>query len=130
MSIAHCLLLVAAFGAAGGLAACFHKDAVVLPKYDRRTKIWKPGAIGTILSGAVAAGLVWCLYGPASAYDFVSAAPKTFSLTLSQLASSFVTGLAGGRVLTLIAQQKADQFTKAKLSKDMKTIVDIEDEQR
>lgn len=112
------------------VAACFHRDAVVLPRFDKRTKIWKPGAIGTILIGAVAAGLIWCLYGPASAYDFVSVAPKMFSLTPSQLASSFLTGFAGGRVLTLVAQQKADQFTKGKLSKDIKTIVDIEDDQR
>lgn len=125
----RCLFWIALCGAGGGVAACFHKDAVVLPRFDKRTKIWKPGAIGTILIGAVAAGLIWCLYGPASAYDFVSVAPKMFSLTPSQLASSFLTGFAGGRVLTLVAQQKADQFTKGKLSKDIKTIVDIEDDQ-
>lgn len=61
MSVLHCLILVAVMGAVGGLAACFHKDAVVLPKFDKRAKIWKPGAIGTVLSGAVAAGLVWAL---------------------------------------------------------------------
>jgi hypothetical protein len=46
------------------------------------------------------------------------------------LAGSVVTGLAGGKILTLLAQQRADQFTKGKLSKDIKTIVDIEDDQR
>jgi len=130
MSIVCCLLLVASCGAVGGLVSCFHKDAVVLPKFDKRTKIWKPGAIGTVLIGAIAADLVWALYGPASGHDFVNAAPQAFSLTLSQLASSFVTGLAGGKILTLLAQQNADQFTKGKLSKEIKTIVDIEDNQR
>jgi hypothetical protein len=38
MTIVHCLMLVAALGAAGGLTACIHKDAVVLPKYDKRAK--------------------------------------------------------------------------------------------
>jgi hypothetical protein len=128
MSIGHCLILVAALGAAGGLTACFHKDAVVLPRYDKRAKIWKPGAIGIVLVGAVAADLVWALYGPASSHDLLSATPQTFSLTLSQLAGSFVTGLGGGKILALMAQQKADQFTKGKLSKDIKTIVDTEDD--
>jgi hypothetical protein len=128
MSIGHCLLLVAALGGTGGLTACFHKDAVVLPRYDKRAKIWKPGAFGIILIGAVAADLVWALYGPASSHDLLSTTPQTFSLTLSQLAGSFVTGFGGGKILTLIAQQKADQFTKGKLSKDIKTIVDIEDD--
>ncbi len=130
MSVLHCLILVAVMGAVGGLAACFHKDAVVLPKFDKRAKIWKPGAIGTVLSGAVAAGLVWALYGPASSYDLLKTTPQTFSLTLAQLAGSVVTGLAGGKILTLMAQQRADQFTKGKLSKDIKTIVDIEGDQR
>ena len=114
----------------GGLVTCFHKDAVVLPKFDKRAKIWKPGAIGTVLSGAVAADLIWALYGPASSYDLLKTTPQTFSLTLGQLAGSFVTGLAGGKILTLMAQHRADEFTKGKLSKEIKTMVDMEDDQR
>ncbi len=128
MSVIECFGLVAACGAAGGLTTCFHKDSVTLPKYDRKTKIWKPGAIGTVLIGAIAAMLVWAMYGSAATHDFSNLATgssSSFSLTVAQLASSFLTGLTGGRVLVLFAQQNADQFTKKKLSDKMKDIMDI-----
>jgi hypothetical protein len=106
MSMVRCPFWIALCGAGGGVAACFHRDAVVLPRFDKRTKIWKPGAIGTILIGAVAAVLIWCLYGPASAYDFVSVAPKMFSMTLSQLGSSFLIGFVGGEGPNLVGSAK------------------------
>jgi hypothetical protein len=79
-----------------------------------------------VLVGAVAADLMWALYGPASNRDPSSTTPQMFSLPLSQWAGSFVTGLGGGQILALMAQHKAEQFTKGKLSKDMKTMVDTE----
>jgi hypothetical protein len=74
--------------------------------------------------GAFAAGVVWSLNGPCAFFDFASDAPQKVSLTLGQLASSALVGLSGGRVLTLMAEQKLDQIAKSKFSELAKKAIE------
>jgi hypothetical protein len=124
MSIVHCLLLVAGFGAMGGVLACFHKDAILWPKFDRGKRIWKPGAIGTVVVGGFAAAVLWTLYGPASSFDLASPTLQRVSLPLAQVGSSILVGFSGGKILTLLAQKRADHVTTDELAKTLKDFLE------
>jgi hypothetical protein len=68
------------------------------------------------LIGAVAALVVWAMYGPLANYDL--AAPessKQLTLTLSQLFVSVLIGLGGGNILTELSQKQATRLTQENL---------------
>ena len=61
---------------------------------DKTEKIWDPGFLGNILVGAVAAFVVWGLYGapsPGRGVDWKLAGP---------VAGSLIVGIGGSRALT------------------------------
>jgi len=74
--------------------------------------------------GAGAAVLVWGLNSFTASFDFAAIPSPRVSLTVFQLASSALVGFSGGKVLTLLAQQKADQIAKRRLSSSMKNAVE------
>jgi hypothetical protein len=120
MNLISCVGLISLCGAIGGGAACLHREKVLFPRFDREANVWIPGGVGTILIGAIAATLVWALYGPLSTYDLVNPSPVPLTLTLQQLGLSGITGFTGGRTLTLLAQKQIDRNardTGAKISK-------------
>jgi hypothetical protein len=105
--------IIAGFGAMGGIVNSFQTgERNIWPKYDDDLKIWRPGWMGNAFIGAVAAVVVWMVYGPLAAFDLAGSDSSKISLTLMQLGSSSIVGLSGGKILTLLAQQKADQITK------------------
>ena len=121
MTIWQIILAVAGWGALGGLANCLISGEVGLPRMDSETKVWRPGWIGNVLVGAIAAVVVWGIYGPLAAYDLAaSGKPQAVQLTIAQMLGSTVVGLSGGQILTLLAQKRADEIAKDTLAKTIK----------
>jgi hypothetical protein len=125
MKICECILAVAACGAMGGVAACINKDVVFLPQFDRNSRAWRPGALGTIFIGAFAAWSVWSLYSQSGLLNIGGDATPAISLTMRELGSMGIIGFSGGKVLNLLAQQEANIITKNKLTNVNSTLLDI-----
>src|SRR5205814_882268 len=71
---------------------------------------WRPGWIGNVVAGAIAAPVIWGIYGPLAGRSIT--APEPIELTLIQAFTSIVIGFGGGRILTLEAQKQAERVAK------------------
>jgi hypothetical protein len=111
MSILNIILLVSGLGAIGGIVNSAIAGEFVLPHFDKSAKVWRPGWVGNVLIGAIAAVVVWGVYGPAASYDLASNEKREIHLTVAQLISSLVVGLGGGHILTTMAQKHAEKVT-------------------
>jgi len=124
MTITDIVIIVSAVGALGGVINCTITGEFNLPQFDSGKKIWRPGWIGNVLIGAVAALVVWGIYGPLATYDF--AAPEStkqlITLTLSQLFMSVLIGLGGGNILTELSQKQATRLTQENLLATIATV--------
>lgn len=106
------LLYVLIAGAAGGMVNALMTDnGFLLPKSEKindKTSIFRPGYIGNVLIGALAASVSWGLYGPLSAYYIAGteqalaakAAPDKVGLSLAALLGAILVGIGGARCLT------------------------------
>ena len=101
------LLIVATAGGIGGCVnALLSDNGFVMPRAETTGvgSIVRPGFLGNILIGAVAAAISWGLYGPfASAVVFgapMEANPVKPSLSLSALVGAVLIGIGGARWLT------------------------------
>ena len=121
------LVLTAAAGCAGGFVNSLLTEEIKLPRRDDAANIYRPGVIGNIIVGGVAAIVFWGLYGRLSQFALLgpasAALPAAASLTVGELAGSLVTGLGGGRLLTaevtrraLESQNNALEGTKRELA--------------
>ena len=54
MTIWQIILLIAGFGAIGGIVNCAISGEFNYPRFDAAAKVWRPGWIGNVLVGAVA----------------------------------------------------------------------------
>lgn len=97
------LLWIGGLGAIGGLSNCLLAGEFVMPEYDKDAKVWKPGWLGNVVVGGVAAIVVWGIYGPLASFDLTNTLDP--HITLSQLLSSLVVGIGGARILSLEAQK-------------------------
>jgi hypothetical protein len=59
----YSFIVIASAGGFGGIANCVLSGGFALPYLDKDTGIWKPGWIGTVFVGALAAIIVAVLYG-------------------------------------------------------------------
>ncbi len=110
MSLWILLLIISAAGAIGGVVNAFmSNNGFVLPRAEQvdSASILRPGYLGNVLVGAVAAGISWGLYGPLANYFVAGAAEaiKTnptsgFGVTLSALVGAVLVGVGGARWLT------------------------------
>jgi hypothetical protein len=125
MDIIGVIILVVLLGALGGFANCLVAGEFHLPYKDAKTRVWKPGWIGTVLVGGIAAVLIWALYSPCASIDIIKGSLKDVSITISQLFSSLVVGLGGGRILMDIAAKKSEKVTRENLAKGMKDILGV-----
>jgi len=123
MGITSLVLLVATLGGIGGLANCLVAGELCLPHIDRSAKVWRPGLIGNIFVGAVAAVVVWGIYGPLASFNIISGNLTQASLTIAQLLSSLLVGLSGGRILTTLAEKQAEKVAKENLVKALQNII-------
>lgn len=113
MNIPYELLLwMAALGACGGFVNCLVSGQLEWPCFDKNANCWRPGWIGNVIVGAVAALVVWGVYGPASNYLLSNPNNAAIPVTLNQFLSSLVVGLSGGRILTLHAEKLVLQSEK------------------
>jgi len=106
------LLYVLIAGSAGGVVNALMTDnGFLLPKSEKvndKTSIFRPGYLGNVLIGAVAAVVSWGLYGPLSAYYIAgteqalaaNAAPDKVGLSLASLVGAILIGVGGARWLT------------------------------
>jgi hypothetical protein len=116
MTIWQIILLIAGFGAIGGIVNSAISGEFNYPRLDPAAKVWRPGWIGNVLVGAVAALVVWGVYGPLASYDLVAGTTIELHLTVAQLLTSLVVGLSGGKILTLMAEKQAATISKDQLA--------------
>jgi hypothetical protein len=127
VSIIWAALIIAGLGAVGGLVNCAIAGEFALPRVDRDAKVWRPGWIGNVVIGAVAAPVIWGIYGPLAGHTVTGT--DNIDLTLAQLFVSIVIGIGGGRILTLEAQKQAERVAKNNVTELVEdSIVEGEDQ--
>lgn len=114
------ILVLAVFGAIGGLTNAFNGDGLHLP--EAVDGVWVPGFVGTVFVGAIAAAAAWA----AARSDAVTA---DVVLQLKDFAYAIVVGFSGGkwlsaetdkrllhRAVAVAAAKSADAGTAAAIS--------------
>lgn len=90
-------------GIGGVINALMTDNGFIVPKYEDASgnKIWRPGVIGNVLIGAVAAVISWGLYGPFS--DFAILPQPTTgepNLKVAAFVGAILVGVAGAKWLS------------------------------
>src|SRR2546422_9029063 len=95
MQIPVIALLVLACGGPGGLVNALLAGDLHLP--HREENIYRPGWIGNVVVGAVAALVFWGLYGPMAKVAIIGTAASNVpvAFTIAEIAGSVVTGIGG-----------------------------------
>jgi hypothetical protein len=118
MTVWVMLLYVFLAGVIGGIANALMTDnGFALPKSENTitgTKILRPGFLGNMLIGGVAAALSWGIYGPLAnlpiaitgANPSATATSAQVGLYLSSLAGALLIGVGGARWLTSEVDKK------------------------
>ena len=102
------ILWIAAAGCLGGFTNAILSGELQLPKKDEETNVYRPGWIGNVIIGGIAALVFWGLYGPFSNAALVGeGADMPISLKIGELFGSVVTGIGGGRLLMNEVDKKA-----------------------
>lgn len=106
------ILLVLVAGAVGGAANALMTDnGFIFPKTEETAsgaQVVRPGFIGNLFTGAIAAVISWGLYGPLSAYLIAGTAdalkgndaPEKIGLSLASLVGALLVGVGGARWLS------------------------------
>ncbi|HLJ95079.1 MAG TPA: hypothetical protein VKU02_18025 [Gemmataceae bacterium] len=105
------LLTVCGAGAVGGIINALMSDnGFILPqakKVEDGVSILRPGFLGNLFIGAVAAGVSWGLYGPLATYIILgsdkalaSNPAEGVSLSVTSLVGAVLVGVGGARWLT------------------------------
>lgn len=106
MQIWILLGLIFLAGAIGGLInALLTDNGFPFPRMEKveRIRIFRPGALGNILIGAIAAVISWGLYGPFSNIPIAGATEPPSQhpiITLSAFVGAILIGIGGARWLT------------------------------
>jgi hypothetical protein len=114
------LLAVVTAGALGGLVNAFINDqGFRLPSVARVDgfTIYRPGWIGNVLVGGVAASVSWGLYGPLAAQNIIGPVGDEIvavGLSLSSLVGAVLIGIGGARWLTDQVDKNLLKATAAK----------------
>ena len=99
------MILILAGGVGGVVNALMTDNGFILPKWEdaNGNKIWRPGMVGNVIIGAVAAIISWGLYGPFADYIFIgdpnpnAAKPN---LTVAAVVGAILIGVGGARWLS------------------------------
>lgn len=106
------LLYIAIAGAVGGVANAFMtENGFLLPKTEQTTSgstIMRPGYLGNIFVGAIAASISWGLYGPLASFYIVgtnqalsaNTSPESIGLSLASLVGAVLVGTGGAKWLS------------------------------
>ena len=130
MNIYELAALIFVFGGVGGFANCLLVGSDRFrPGYDAQRN-WLPGWSGSIVLGAIAAVVIWGVYGSSASYDLLGPEKFVPHLTLAQLLTSLVVGMGGSRILTLEtqklilrSQRDTEEQTKEQLINAAKALV-------
>lgn len=115
------LIIIAVFAAGcfGGLTNAAIAGELQLPHKDPEAKVFRPGWIGNVLIGGVAALVFWGLYGPMAAAVVIGPeSPEAAAavLRVSELFGALLTGVGGGRLLTAAIDKQIAEREKAALT--------------
>ena len=95
-------LIACLAGALGGVVNAFMSGNgdIILPQALAANggSIWRPGIVGNILVGAIAALISWGLYGPAAGVSVISSVNA--DITWAGFAAAALVGVGGSRWLT------------------------------
>ncbi len=97
MNLPQTAVLVVIAGMLGGFGHGLVAGEFMMPRFDRRRRVWKPGMIGDVLVGGLAAVVVWAVCGAASSFDVSRGQPLDFPLPVAQLGTSILIGISGAR---------------------------------
>jgi hypothetical protein len=80
--------------------------------------LYSPGWIGNVVIGAVAALVLWGLYGPMAKVVLIgeSATAIHVSMTFADVAGAILTGIGGARILSNEVEKKAMARTQKNLA--------------
>ena len=121
------ILAVFAAGCIGGLTNAVMTGEMQLPHKDVEAKVFRPGWIGNVVVGGVAAVVFWGLYGPmATAVVIGQPNPQGLPavLRVSELFGALLTGIGGGRLLTAAVDRQIAEREKAALTEAKNTLAD------
>ena len=99
-------ILFLAGGLGGAINALMTDNGFIMPKWEdaNGNKIWRPGVIGNVFIGAVAAIISWGLYGPFADFVFVGfsgpAPQREPNLTVAAFVGAVLIGVGGARWLS------------------------------
>jgi hypothetical protein len=99
---------VFAAGCVGGLVTSVLAGELQLPKLDPEARVYRPGWLGTVLVGGIAALVFWGLYGPMASAVLLgdTAGSVKVVFRVSELFGALLSGIGGGRLLTSEVEKK------------------------
>jgi hypothetical protein len=116
--------LIAAGFLGGTLNALFESEGFVLPKTQSLNdgrRIFRPGFLGNVLVGGIAAIVMAALYGPLG----ISNIRGTIQLDLRTLAGGLLSGIGGAKLLTQQANRWYDEATKKQTEDAIKNLTKL-----
>ncbi len=119
------VLAIFAAGCIGGVVNAILAGELQLPKLDTVAGVYRPGWIGTVLVGGVAALVFWGLYGPMTSAVLIGGSPSDRAapiLRVSELFGALLSGIGGGRLLTSEIEKKLLARKSEELDKTKNTL--------
>lgn len=113
------ILAVFAAGCTGGLTNAAIAGELQLPYKDPEAKVFRPGWIGNVAVGGLAALVFWGLYGPMSGVVVIGPGDlgePTALLRMSELFGSLLTGVGGGKLLSAAVDRRISDREKSALT--------------
>ncbi len=116
-------LVVAGAGLLGGIVTSLLAGQFQLPQLDKNAGVFRPGWIGNAVVGAVAALVIWGLYGPLATTVLLGEGANTVkaSLRVADLMGAIVTGIGGSRILSA----EVDKRLLAKAKEDLRSSLEL-----
>jgi hypothetical protein len=110
-------IVIVVSGGIGGFANALNAGDLHLP-YRQPGNVYSPGWIGNVIIGAIAALVLWGLYGPMAKVALIgeSASVVPISMTFADVAGAILTGIGGARILSNEVEKKAMARTQKNLA--------------
>lgn len=123
MKIQELIIFIGCLGAIGGITNCAITGEFALPKIENNS--WRPGWIGNVLIGTIAAIVIAGMYGPIAGYDVIKNTGLPESLKISEITGAIIIGIGGGNILTQLSRNQAGNITKNNLIDFSEELIEI-----
>jgi hypothetical protein len=120
------ILTAGTAGCVGGFANAVLSGQLELPKRDAKAGVYRPGWIGDVVVGGIAALVFWGLYGPYSGAVLLGPGDPdgpAVILRVSELFGALLTGVGGGRLLTAEVEKRILTRETEELDRTKDTLV-------